>query len=82
MYVRPYNYSAFLMQLVKIIPDFFCLFFSAVYTLYQAKSLVKPGLEHSHRCFNWSIWGDLEDCAFIWLWSRVSLIEHTDGEGV
>ena len=39
VYVRFYNYAAFLMQLVKITSGFFCLFFSAMYALFQAKSL-------------------------------------------
>jgi len=34
------KYSAFLMKLVKIISNFICLFFSAMYALFQAKSLV------------------------------------------
>ncbi len=53
-YVRPYNHAAFLMQLVKITPGFFCLFFSAVYALFQAKSLANresPCFDH-WRCLS------------------------------
>ena len=47
-YVHFYNYAVFLMKLVKITSDFFCLFFSAMYILFQAKSLAN----RESSCFN------------------------------